>query len=229
VTTSSSLTVTPFCLDEHIALRVMDDFTRVAPDSYKLASGNDGYMADSSPWVITSASNNFASLGVASGHVIWLMKPANIFGSNGDIYAVDSVSGNSLTLRAIGRTSGVGKPPCPPGALSGIQFLIKTLDPIIEEISYELMQTYGMTLNLPFHQPGQLMDPRQMRKLCVEKVLYYRYLDMSKQADGNDLWLFKSKRYGELSDETSRTFELRWGPTGTDEPPTPRFAGRLSR
>ena len=73
------------------------------------------------------------------------------------------------------------------------------------------------------------MDQRQLRKYCIERVLYYRYLDMSKQADSNDLWLHKSKVYGEFAEETVRKIEVRWGPEGNDEPPTGKYIGRLSR
>jgi hypothetical protein len=227
------MAVTPFCTDENIALRCQDDFTRLAPEANRLSHGSDGSLSEVDPWLLTSASTDFAALGVAAGHVVWLQNPVGVRGGHlspsGDILAVSSVSGSTLTTRRIGMDAEMGYPPCPPGGVSGVLFTVKTLAPQIEEVSYEITQKYAMFSWITERAPGELTEARQLRKLCVEMVLRDRYFDMAKQNDANDLWLMKAKQFAAFADETARQIDLRWGPKGESQHPTSAFFGRVSR
>ncbi len=223
-------TVDPYCTDEDICLRAVDDFVRVAPDNNKLAAGNDGVLDFLDPWVLESASNDFESLGVKAGHIVHLRHAqTKVFGPNGDLFAIESVSGTSATLRRVGFAAGVGKPPCPAGGISGVEFVVRTLDPQIEDISYEINEKYAILGYLPDREVSDLTDVRQLRALCVESTLARRFLDMSEKPDGSDMYVMKSRYYAEKAAETERLIQLRWGPSGDADPPTGRYFGRCAR
>lgn len=227
------MAVAPFCTDENIALRCQDDFAHLAPEGNRLAYGTDGVLSDDAPWVLESASTDFGSLGVGPGHVVLIQtQSAQRYGPmspSGDILAVVSASGSSLTTRRVGMDAGSGYPPCPPGGISGLRFVVKTLAPQIEEASYEITQKYAMFSWLDERTPSDLTEIRQLRKLCVEMVLRDRYFDMAKQNDANDLWLMKGRAFAALAADTVRQIDLRWGPKGETQEPTSAFFGRISR
>jgi hypothetical protein len=74
---------TVYATDESIAIRASGDFTTLSPDWQKLAYGTDGTFAAGSPWVLSSASVNFAVAGVTTSHVVLLRKPNSAFKGGG--------------------------------------------------------------------------------------------------------------------------------------------------
>src|SRR5690242_11932467 len=104
---------TVYATDETIAIRASGDFTMLCPEWQKLAYGTDGTFAAGSPWVLTSASVDFAAVGVTAQHVVLLRKPATAFKGSGELLAVDGASSAGLTLRRLGAGPGAGFPPAP--------------------------------------------------------------------------------------------------------------------
>ena len=88
-----------YATDENIAVCASGDFAMLCPDWQKLAYGVDGAFASTSPWVLTSASVDFAAAGVTSGHVVLLRKPATVFKGSGELLAVDSATDQGAVLR----------------------------------------------------------------------------------------------------------------------------------
>jgi hypothetical protein len=136
-----------FCTDEDVLLLVgAGDYAVLADRGQKLAVGSDGVISAGS-WVLTSSSKNFSSQGVLPGDVVFLSgtkgsAAGNLFGPplapgllGGTEYAIDAVSGGTLTLRMPGGDPLAGEPPGPAGGITNVSFGISTLRPQIKEVS----------------------------------------------------------------------------------------------
>lgn len=221
-----SLSVT-YATDENIAVRASGDFAMLCPDWQKLASGADGVFTAASPWLLTSASVNYASAGIASGHVILLRKPASLFKGSGELLAVDSASGQGVVLRRLGAACNTGQPPAPPAGAAGVEFSIATLDPQIEEASFDLNRRFGIDPNVAGRTPADVYDLRDLRQACVLTVLAQRYAAETRGNQG-DFALKLSQIRQELSEVLAR-LTLRWGQSGSDERSTNWFCTRVVR
>ncbi|MGZ6045669.1 MAG: hypothetical protein ACXWNW_14165, partial [Isosphaeraceae bacterium] len=59
-----------YATDEAIKVRCSGDYDMLVPGDQVIASGSDGAILAASPWVLTSASVNFATAGLVAGNVI---------------------------------------------------------------------------------------------------------------------------------------------------------------
>jgi hypothetical protein len=215
---------TVYATDENILIRAAGDFTVLCPEWQKLASGTDGVTASASPWILTSASVDFEAGGVRPGHVVLLRRPSTVFRGSGEPFAVDAVSGGTLTLRRPGRASGAGQPV--PSA-EGVDFLVASLDPQIEEASFELNRRFSIDPAVPCRAPEAVYDLRDLRTACVLSVLAQRYASETRGRDG-DFALKLSLVKQELSEVLAR-LQVRWGPGGDAQPPSTHFSTRIVR
>ena len=71
--------VVSYCSDEDVACRCPGDFMILCPEWQTVAAGADGVFAANDPWVLQSASVDFLGVGLASGHVVALTGPKNVF------------------------------------------------------------------------------------------------------------------------------------------------------
>jgi hypothetical protein len=216
-----------YATDENLALRASGDFAVLCPDWQKLAQGTDGAFAAGSPWLLTSASINFVTAGVTPGHVVLLRKPATAFKGSGELLAVDTASPAGLTLRRLGSGPNLGQPPAPAAGLTGVEFLIASLDPQIEEASFDLIRRFGIDPNVAGRTPGDVHDLRDLRQACVLAVLAQRYAAETR-ADHGDFALKLTQVNHELAEILAR-LTLRWGGSGTDRQSTNWFSTRLVR
>jgi hypothetical protein len=224
-----------YCTDEAIAVRDAGDFRLLVPAHQVVASGLDGIILPTAPWTLSlpsvAPSNDFVAQGLRPGHVVQLRGPQNVYPPPGDLLAVDSVPGpTTAILRRIGQpATGLGRPPAAPPPGSGITFLVATLGPQIERVSYDLNRRFGIDDNLFMSSTSRLYDLRELESACVLDVMDDLYLQMTRMGDANrDAFLKKHELIAsELNDQIDR-IALLWGPTGSDEPSTVRF-GRLSR
>lgn len=219
-----------FCTDEDILVHAGGDFAALTPTWQQMASGPDGVFASGSPWVLTSASVDFEANGVNPNQVVWLTAPKSQFPGGGAFLAVDSVSGNSITLRRPYKPLNVGMPPAPAAGLTTVAFAINTLDPQIEEASYDLKQRYTIDDN-PLvgilRSSTWIYDLQVLRVATVYSVLVERYTQENR-ADKGDFAIKIKRAHQKLEDAISRV-QLRWGPTGTSAEPTAIFSTKLSR
>jgi len=216
-----------YASDEDVAVRAAGDFVVLAPAWQKLAHGADGAFAVGDPWTLASPSTDFESAGVGPGHVVQLRKPSSTFKGSGELFAVASASGRSVTLRRIGMDAGRGAPASPAGGLTGVEFLVATLGPQVEEASFELNRRFGIDPGLPGRSPADLLDARDLRRACVLIVLALRYASEARSDEG-DFALKLRQAEAELADALSR-LELRWGPAGSDRRPSDAFRTRIER
>jgi hypothetical protein len=218
---------TVYATDENIAIRASGDFAVLCPDWQKLAYGADGAFVAGAPWVLTSASVDFAAAGVTAQHVVLFRKPSTSFKGSGELLAVDSATASAVVLRRLGSALNVGQPPAPAGGLAGVEFLIATLDPQIEEASFDLNRKLMIDPNVAGRTPADVYDLRDLRQACVLTVLAQRYAAEVRGSEG-DFALKLAQVRQELTEVLAR-LQLRWGPTGTDTYATNWFSTRIVR
>ncbi len=129
-----------YCDDESLAIEAAADLPDLLPRNQRLAEARDGAFANTS-WVLTSASNLFATQQVEPGHVVILSR---IEGRNyrETILGVASVLDAGLTTRMIGLAAGFGLAPGVGGALTEVEFKIITAEPQILAISDDMRANF---------------------------------------------------------------------------------------
>jgi hypothetical protein len=212
--------------DEDVAVHAPGDFAVLAPAWQKVAQGVDGVFAAGPTWTLTSAASDFEAAGARPGHVVQLRKPSSVFKGVGELFAVAGASGSALTIRRIGMAANVGAPPAPTSGLSAVEFLIATLDPQIEEASFELNRRFAIDPLVPGRTPSDLRDVRELRRACVLSVLIRRYAAESRGADGDFARKLRQAE-SELA-ETLARLEVRWGSVA-DLPSSSFFSTRIVR
>lgn len=215
-----------YASDEDVAIRATGDFTVLIPAWQKVAFGTDGVFAPGEPWTLMSASLDFEAAGVRSGHVISLRKPTSLFKGTGELLAVASAAGGSLVLRRIGAKFGEGAPPAPTAGVSGVEFLIATMFPQIEEASFDLNRRFNIDPRVPGRSPDALHDRRDLRAACVLTVLAQRYAAETRGAEGD--FPIKMKQIGSELSETLARIEVRWKNALAGRE-TSMFSTRISR
>lgn len=236
---SDPLAVT-YCTDEALAVRAGGDFLRLVPRDQDRASGTDGYFETATPWVLRSTAVPFATYGVEAGNVVALWGAAPARGSSSaaftrfgekdspTLFAVDSVSGSTLSLRRKGEASGIGQPPGTADGITAVEFRVITLAPQIEDASYEINQRYAIDPALTARTPGDLYDARELRSATVLTVLWKACLAASRQPD--DEWAKKALCHKVELDEVLARLSVHWAETTARyQRPTTRFGTRLSR
>jgi len=76
---ATGLLETVYATDEHVAIRARGDFVTLCPDWQTQAAGADGVIDVLTPWTLSSATVDFAGLGVQAGNVVLLTKPTSAF------------------------------------------------------------------------------------------------------------------------------------------------------
>jgi hypothetical protein len=179
------MAITVFCTDVDIA-EESPDFRALCPPDDMDAYGTDGTIDPELPWVLTSATVNFAANKVQPGKVIYLRKEG-VYGTDpGEAFAVHSQApdAHSLTLRRKSKTAPEdGEPPgSRTDPIIAIEFDILTLQRMIEDASNEIDEKFGISRALGL-RPGQQLadqDALLLRKRTVYTVLKYRYLAISR-------------------------------------------------
>ena len=233
MTLSTSLpeqTTPVYCTDEDIIVRASGDWTILCPPWQCMASGTDGVFTSGSPWILISASVNFAANGVNPNQVVQLTSPKVNFPGGGQFLAIDSVSGNSITLRRPHKDLYVGQPPAPAAGLSTVAFTINTLDPQSEEASFDIKRRFAIddTVGGDFSRSSSwVYDLRDLRIATVLSVLYDRYTQETRTDKGD--FAIKIKRIRQQLDDVLARVQVRWGPFGNSAEPSTLFDCKLSR
>jgi len=218
---------TVYASDENVAVRCSGDFPILAPDWQKVVHGFDGAFEPGNPWLLNSPTFNFPIYGVCPGQIIVLRKPTSAFRGSGELLAVETASDAVLSLRRIGAKAGAGAPPAPSSGLVGVEFVITTLAPQIEEASFDLNRRFNIDPDVAGRTPADLHDLRELRQACVLGVLARRYAAETR-SDHGDFALKLRQVQGELSEVLAR-LELRWGAGGSDGRSTSLFSTRIVR
>ncbi len=216
-----------YATDEDILVRASGDFVTLAPAWQRMAVGTDGVFSSGTPWVLTSSSVNFGTNGVTPNQVIALTGPKSSYPGGGDLLAIDSVSGNSLTLRRPHKDLNIGSPPGPPAGLTGVSFSITTFDPQIEEASFDIKRRFGIDENITFRDSTWIYDLRDLRMVVVLTVLYDRYTAELRSDRGD--WARKMGHIRNLRDEILDRVQVRWGPYGNSAEASTIFNCKISR
>ncbi len=230
MTLSASLpeqTAPVFATNEDIAVRAGGDFFLLCPAWQQMAAGTDGYFSSGSPWVLNSTAVNFAANGVDPNQVVQLSGPKQNFPGSGQLFAIDSVSGSAITLRRLHKDLNVGQPPAPSAGLAGVTFTINTLDPQIEEASFDIKRRFGIDENFAYRSSTWIYDQRDLRMATVLTVLLARYTQEARSDKGD--WARKISLIGTELNVVLDRVQVRWGPLGNSSEPTTLFSCRISR
>jgi hypothetical protein len=192
-----------------------------------MAIGTDGVFSSGTPWVLHSTAVNFGSNGVQPNQVVCLTGPKSQFPGGGDLLAIDSVSGTSLTLRRPHKDLNIGQPPGPAAGLTGVSFSITTFDPQTEEASFDIKRRFGIDENITFRDSTWVYDLRDLRMATVLTVLYDRYTAELRSDRGD--WVRKMGHIRNLRDEVLDRVQVRWGPYGNSAEPSTVFSCRITR
>lgn len=225
-----SQTTPVYCTDEDVLVHAGGDFALLCPPWQQMAAGSDGVFAPGAPWVLTSASVDFQANGVNPNQVVWLTAPKSQFPGGGHFLAIDSVSGNGVTLRRPYKDLGVGQPPAPAAGLTGVSFVVNTLDPQIAEASYDLKQRYAIDDLMGgdlARSSSWIYDLQVLRVATIYSVLLERYTQETRTDRGD----FEKKvvRFRQKLDDALARLQIRWGPFGNSAEPSTLFSCKLSR
>ena len=229
-TTLPAQTTPVFCTDEDILIHAGGDFVSLCPPWQQMAAGTDGAFAAGTPWVLTSASVDFAANGARPNQVVLLTAPRSQYPGGGQLLAIDSVATNTITLRRPHKDLYVGQPPAPASGLTAVAFTINTLDPQSEEASFDLKRRFTIddTIGADFSRSSSwVYDLRDLRMAAVLSVLYSRYTSETR-ADKGD-FAIKIKRIQQQLDDVLSRVQVRWGPFGNSAEPSTLFSCKLSR
>jgi hypothetical protein len=216
-----------YATDEDIAVRATGDFITLCPSWQQMAYGTDGFFSANAPWVLNSTAVNFASNNVVHNQVVWLSAPKTQYPGGGQLLAIDSVSGNAITLRRLHKDLNVGQPPAPLAGLTGVTFTINTLDPQIEEVSYDLKQRFGIDENITFRYSSWIYDLRVLRMATILTVLKQRYRAETRTERGD--FAIKANSISRELDPVLDQLQVRWGPYGNSAEPSTIFGCKICR
>jgi len=218
-----------YATDEDIAVRAGGDWFLLAPAWQQMAAGTDGYFQAANPWVLHSTATNFGSNGVSPNQVVQLSAPKANFPGGGQLLAIDSVStdGTNLTLRRLHKDLNVGQPPAPAAGLTGVTFTINTLDPQIEEASFDIKRRFGIDETIAYRSSTWIFDLRDLRMATILTVLKDRYIAETRTERGD--WSQKIAQMRSQLDQVLDRVQVRWGTFGNSAEPSTVFNCKLSR
>jgi hypothetical protein len=225
-TTLPSQTTPVYCTDEDILVRVGGDWAILCPPWQTMATGTDGVFNSGTPWVLTSTAVNFTTNGVSANQVVRLTAPKANYPGGGDFLAIDSVSGSSITLRRPHKDLSVGQPPGA-GGVTSVAFTIATLDPQIEEASFDIKRRYGIDETITDRQSQWVFDLRDLRMATVLTVLLDRYTQEARTDRGD--FARKCQLIRQQLDDVLDRVQVRWGPFGNSSEPSTIFGCKISR
>jgi hypothetical protein len=220
------LTSPVYCTDEDILVRATGDFSTLCPPWQQMAAGTDGVFLSGTPWVLTSTSVNFATQGVAPNQVVWLTGPKTNFPGGGQLLAIDSVSGSSITLRRVYKDLNVGQPPGA-GGVTGVTFAVNTLDAQIANATFDIKRRFGIDENIVGRTTAWVYDVQDLRMATILLVLRERYMQEARTDRGD--FARKAKTMDVEFQTILDRVQVRWGPLGNSAEPATVFSCKISR
>lgn len=171
------------CRDEDVARISTGDYAILAPKCLHLVEASDGAI-DAGSWVLTSASTDFAALGIQPGHVVILntrVVGAKTLPMGKLAYGVTTVSGTTCTLHPLGYAAAIGRPPGGTEALTGITFSVPSVIGVIADESVDVRTLLGIADGV------DLSTLVKIRKFTAMKTLRSLYFQEWRQTD-QDTW-----------------------------------------
>lgn len=220
--------------DEHVAQYALGDYALLCPHWATLGEGSDGSFDVGAPWVLNSPTVNFGANGVQAQNVVVCKSPPTAFPGGHHLFAVDSVSGNSCTLRRVGMPLSMGQPPSPATGLSGVTFSIPTAYNAIDNASYEIKRFLRIDEAIYWRNSQWVYEGaediyRVFRELTVLQAMAYLFAAQITGGDESADWIRKLHLTQARLDYMKGQVEIRWGPFGNSAQPTNPLGTRLSR
>lgn len=225
----------PYTTDESIYLIASMDYATLVPRENVWAYGADGSIAAATPFVLTSASNDFVGADVVPSMLVRFIEPMNVYSEMGEFYAVDMlVPGDvhSIQVRRIGAATGAGEPPGLATDMAGVTFDVPTLRPQIDMAGawIDARLSIGYAAG---RMRADLAAPTRaaLGSLCAYMVLRDQYVaratTMIEVGAVASTFYAKSKAFDARAAEILSSIEVRY--TGGDRYVPRRRAARLWR
>ena len=138
---------------------------------------------------------DFVSLGVNAGSVIYLRSEDGTLDGAYEIVSVDSATELTVSvLRADEEDSAVG-----PGDASDVSYRVSTFAPQANEVAFELTQYFGIRPGNPDseYDTSNILDTDVLKQVSVYGVLAKVYATLSGGQDDNSFWQ-KNRHYQKL-------------------------------
>lgn len=192
------------CTDEDVAALAEADWLLLVQSAQHLAAGRDGAVDAGDPWVLSSASNDFAAQGVAPGCVVVLDGLDDAVAPYARAaFGVVSTSSGSVTLRLVGVPEGSGMPPGGLGSIADARFRCATLYSKIQAATRALARDAALS----DADLVALVGTAGLIEAAASKVLCWLYYDRARVVNEEESaqWSGKARsfcaRYKELADE----------------------------
>lgn len=161
------------CTDADVAARIPKDYAEVVDNSFNVADGTDGVIAERS-FLMTSDSCPFAYLGVQAGMVAVL--------ASGGVQTklalrVVSAADYAVTLGRLRMGDGRGSPPGKAGGSVGVKFAVPTVVGLIRDEAADARRELGVAAD------AAVTD--ELKRLTVFKVIAALYLDKQSNSSGD--------------------------------------------
>jgi hypothetical protein len=225
-----------YATDEDIYIKRARDYSSLVPKAQIYAYGVDGVIPADDPWALHSSAVDFGALQITFGMILRLTAPTNIFGADGEYFAVDHVDEtdpHTLHVRRPGGAPSEGDPAGYPGRSTlGVAFRCETLKPQLVQVSDELDAAFKIGASEGRTRADLVEYSREtLRLLCVMIVLRDQYL--SEAESMNVIGGGKSVMYAKATELDNRIKSL-WGSVepqfvGAQPTMSPRRAGRIVR
>jgi len=214
------MAVVAYCSDENVAITATSDYALIVRGAKRRAYGIDG-VTTADPWVLSSASNDFVTQGLAAGDVIQLPErgKTKVGGSSGGLFAVAEVlTATTIRLRTLGGTAGEDFPPHPANT-SGLEFLVESAYAQIIEAARTIAMWLRTDPAAPETYPADVVTADDYRQLSIWLALASLYRGDWREADPNrDTWFKKSEKYQALAEgyfaALMRKIDATFGPSG---------------
>ncbi len=219
-----------YASDEDVALVALADFPIICPTDQVIVKGTDGSFSSNDPMVLLSNSASFAN--VCEGYIVRLIRPSDWFPAPGVLCGVVSSTNQSITLRRPGLSADQSAPIAPPGGLTGVEFLVSTLQPQLERASRDLDRVLGLYPGEAHSTALESGDFDAIRNANVYLVLYQRYLAVARQGSRDTGFAAKAQTIKAELDELIASLALHWKsarPGIGTRSGTPRFSTRITR
>lgn len=173
-----------YATDEDVAVAAPADFLLICPRDQVLAAGQDGSFLGAEPWTLRSATIDFAGTGAGPGGVVVLLGPSSAFAAPGEVLGIAAAGAGTVELRRKGLAAGRGRPPGPAAGLSGVEFLVPTLEPQLAAAAGELGWRFGLAAGATPEELDEAAGLADLRAAAVLTVLRGRYADLGGDPGG---------------------------------------------
>jgi hypothetical protein len=206
----------PYITDEFLYSISPQDYPALVPRANIWGYGADGVVLASDPWTLASAQNDFVAMDLQPGMLVRFLAPKTIYGTTGEIYAVDAVgtaADDEVTVRRVGAVALAGEPPGDTVDTTNITFDVPTLRPQIDRAGSMIDARFAIGYATGRSRSDlSTATADQLKTLCAFMVLRDQYLAMAASMNeigaGKSTFAAKSREYADRADKLADSIQV---------------------